>query len=238
MIKKPVVLTLIALAFVSELAHADPASVKKAVQAFVGNVPVDEVRATAYPGIYEVRIGSEVVYTDEKVTYIFSGNLIDTKTRANVTQARLQELSVIKFSELPLDLAVKTVRGKGRRVIATFEDPNCSYCRRFAEELQKVDDITVYTFLMPILSPDSVDKVRAVWCSADRSKAWNDLMLKGTAPAAAAADCKAPVDKVSQLGQRLRINGTPTIFLASGQRIPGMVRAEQLEEAFKTGKAK
>lgn len=226
MIKPLFSAALLALLLLAGAAHASEAAVKQAVEAWLGT-KVDGVKKTPYLGLYEVRLGNEIIYTDEKISYIFEGNVIDGKTRQNLTQERINKLSAIKFSDLPLDLAVKTVRGDGKRVIATFEDPNCSYCRRLAKELQSMNNITVYTFLLPILSPDSASKAKAVWCAADRSKAWNDLMLNGTVPAA--GTCDAPIEKIMALGKKLNVTGTPTIFFSNGERAPGALPAAQLE---------
>ncbi len=207
--------------------HADEASVKKAVETWMGG-KVDAVRKTGVLGLYEIQIGNELYYTDEKVSLLFDGNIIDTRTRKNLTQERQNKLSAIKFSDLPLELAVKTVRGDGRRVFATFEDPNCGYCKKLTKEMAGMDNVTIYTFLLPILSRDSAEKSRAVWCAADRAKAWNDLMVNGTVPAA--GTCDAPIEKVVALAQKYNIRGTPTIFLSNGERIPGAVPVAQLEQ--------
>ncbi|MBI4989532.1 MAG: DsbC family protein [Rhodocyclales bacterium] len=208
-------------------ARADEASVKKSVEAWLGG-KVESVRKTGLLGLYEVRVGNELMYTDEKVSLVFDGNIIDTRTRQNLTQERLNKLSAIKFSDLPLDLAVKTVKGDGRRVFATFEDPNCGYCKKLAKEMAGMENVTIYTFLLPILSRDSAEKSRAVWCAADRAKAWSDLMVNGTAPAA--GTCDAPIEKVLALAQKHNIRGTPTIFLSNGERIPGALPVAQLEQ--------
>ena len=194
----------------------------------LGGIKVDAVTKTPYLGLYEVRIGNELLYTDGKLSYIFSGNIIDAKTMQNLTEKRLQELSQIKWENLPFDAAIKTVRGNGKRLLAVFADPNCPYCKRFEKDLAKFDNITVYTFLYPILSQDSHVKAQAIWCSADRSKAWNDLMLNGRVPTA--ARCETPIDKNLAFGQKYRITGTPTLFFASGERIPGAVSADQLDK--------
>lgn len=208
-------------------AHADEASVKKSIEAWMGG-KVDAVRKAGVLGLYEIQIGNELYYTDEKVSLLFDGNIIDTRTRKNLTQARINKLSAIKFADLPLELAVKTVRGDGRRVFATFEDPNCGYCKKLTKEMAGMDNVTIYTFLLPILSRDSAEKSRAVWCAADRAKAWNDLMVNGTVPAA--GTCDAPIEKVVALAQKYNIRGTPTIFLSDGERIPGAVPVAQLEQ--------
>ena len=218
---------LVALLLLAGTAHANEAAVRKSVEAWLGG-KVDSVRKTNLLGLYEVQLGSEIYYTDEKVSLLFAGNIIDTKTRANLTQERLNKLSAIKFSDLPLELAIKQVRGDGKRVFATFEDPNCGYCKRLAKELAGMNNVTIYTFLLPILSQDSAEKSRAVWCAADRAKAWNDLMVNNTPPAA--GSCDAPTEKVVALAQKYNIRGTPTIFLSNGERIPGALPVAQLEQ--------
>ncbi len=224
--KKLVAALVVALLAVSALANE--AAVKKAVEAKL-NFKVDGVRRTPYLGLYEVTSGSDVIYTDEKVTYFFAGNVIDVATKKNLTQERVRQLSAIKFSDLPLENAVKMVRGNGKRVIATFEDPNCTYCKRLAKDLATMDNVTIYTFLYPILSQDSYDKAKAVWCAADRGKAWQDLMVQGTAPAGK-GDCDTPLEKNLALGQKLKVTGTPTIFLTNGERVPGAVPLAELEQ--------
>ena len=222
---------LVALLLVTGAAHASEADVKKGMEALLKGRKVDGVKKTPYLGLYEVRLGKQLFYTDAKVTYIIDGNIIEAKSGTNLTEERMSEITAIKFSELPLNLAVKTVLGDGKRVIATFEDPNCGYCKKFATELQGMNNLTVYTFLLPIISPDSPEKVKAVWCSPDRSKAWNDLMTKGIPPPG--GNCEPPTEKVLALAAKHNITGTPTIFLSSGERIPGAVPAAKLEEMLK-----
>jgi thiol:disulfide interchange protein DsbC len=238
MLRKFVARALAALLLVAGAALADEASVKKSFEALpaLKGKKVNGVRKTPYLGMYEVRLGDQLFYTDAKVTYIFDGNIIETKSGANLTEERISEITAIKFSELPLDLAVKTVRGNGKRVLATFEDPNCGYCKVLAKDMQGMDNLTVYTFLLPIISPDSPEKVRAVWCSPDRSKAWNDLMLRDIPPAG--GNCEPPTEKVKALAIKLKISATPTIFLSNGERRPGAVPAAKLEELLQKIAAK
>lgn len=214
---------------------ADPAGkltteaiIKRTLESRLGGVKVDAVAKTPYLGLYEVRLDNEIIYTDEKINYLFSGNIIDAKNMQNMTEKRQRELSAIKWDNLPLDAAVKTVRGNGKRVLAVFSDPNCPYCKRFEKDLAKVDNITIYTFLYPILSQDSHDKSKGVWCSADKSKAWNDLMLNGTVPAA--ARCDTPIEKNLELGRKYRVSGTPTLIFTNGERVPGAIQQEELEK--------
>ena len=223
-------------ALIAGTAFADEASIKKAVEAIFPGAKVDSVRKTTYLGLYEVRAGGELIYTDEKVTYIITGDIIEAKTKKNLTQERINKLSQINFADLPLDLAVKQVRGSGKRVIATFEDPNCGYCKKLAKDMQSMNDVTIYTFLYPILSPDSTEKSKAIWCSADRVKAWNDWMVNGVSPTGK-TDCNAPIEKVVEIGQRLNIRGTPTIFLSNGSRLPGAVPLARLEQEMASAAA-
>ncbi len=213
-------------------ADAKMEAVRKAIEQKTGEKVESVTKAPL--GLYEVFVNGELIYTDEGVNYIFAGNLFDAKTMQSLTQARMQKLSSINFSELPLDLAIKQVRGKGTRVIALFEDPNCGYCKRFAKDLQKVEDLTVYSFVYPILGKDSLDKSKSVWCSADRTKAWRDWMLDGVKPAAAPTCDTGAIQKIVDLGRKLRVNGTPTIFYADGTRVGGAIPVAKLEEQLKT----
>lgn len=216
------------------LTHAGEAEVKKGMEAFIGAPAVESVTRTGYGGLYEVVLkNGQLVYTDAETRFIIDGSLIDTATRLDVTQARMNQLSAIDFSKLPLDQAVKLVKGKGTRVIATFEDPNCSYCKRLAQEVARMDDVTVYTFLYPILGEDSAVKSTNIWCAKEqgRSQAWTDWMVDGKVPAKASCDASAITRNV-ELGRSLRINGTPTIFLANGTRIGGYIPAAELEKAL------
>ncbi len=212
----------------------DEASVRKNLDTFFGTQAVESVKKTPYGGLYEVVLKSgELIYTDAAVSYLIDGQLIDAKTKRNITQARLNQLQKIDFATLPLDQAIKQVKGNGKRVVASFEDPNCGYCKRLAKDLQGLKDATVYTFLYPILSPDSTEKSRNIWCSKDKAAAWNDWMTGNKTPAAAPAGCDTTaIDKNVALGQKLRVSGTPTIFTADGNRLPGAVPLAQLEQAM------
>lgn len=210
-------------------------AIRKMIEPRLGQgAKVDSVSKTPYSGLFEVRVGSDILYTDEKAKYLFIGRILDTKTYQDYTKTRVDEISKIKFSDLPLASAMKVVKGNGKRVIAVFEDPNCGYCKRFDKTLQGVDNITVYTFLYNILSEDSVTKGRDIWCSADRTKAWDDWMLNGKVASAAAANCATPHEKVLELGRSLKVTGTPTIFFADGTRIPGAIDAQGLEARLAT----
>ncbi len=211
-------------------ASADEADVKKAMEAKLGT-KVESVTKSGYLGLYEVYADGNILYTDEKMTaFIAGGQLIDGKSLKNVTDERMRKLTAIKFSDLPLERAIKQVRGDGKRVLATFEDPNCGYCKRLAKDLQKLDNVTIYTFLLPILSEDSLKKSKQIWCSADRTKAWNDWMLEGRAPGGK-DDCDtSAVTKNQEFGRRLNISGTPTIFFADGERVPGAIPLPKLEQ--------
>ena len=214
-------------------AGADEADIKKAMEAKLGT-KVESVTKSGYLGLYEIYADGNILYTDDKMTaFIAGGQLIEGKTMKNVTEERMRKLTAIKFTELPLDRAIKQVRGDGKRVMATFEDPNCGYCKRLAKDLQGLKDATVYTFLYPILSPDSTEKSKNIWCAKDRVAAWNDWMTAGKTPAAAAAGCDtSAIDKNVALGQKIKVSGTPTIFTADGNRLPGAVPLAQLEQAM------
>lgn len=214
-----------ALALVAALASAqllaetpDEARVKKIVEPRMGaNVKVDAVTRTPYGGLYEVRTGGDIFYTDETARYMFVGKVVDLTTLKDLTRERMDAIAGIRsFSDLPLDLAIKTVKGNGSRVMAVFEDPNCPYCKKLHATLKGVDNVTVYTFLLNILSDDSTVKGRNIWCAADRSKAWEAWMDEGKP--AAAANCATPNEQVIALARRLHVMGTPTVYFYDGTR--------------------
>lgn len=211
------------------------ASIRKAVEPRLGGAKIESVKETPYAGLYELRVNGDILYTDKTGQYLVIGHIYDVKTSQDLTRARIEDIQKIKFSDLPLDLAIKQVKGDGKRVIAVFEDPNCGYCKRLRQTtLKNTDNITIYTFLYNILSDDSVAKSKNIWCSADRAKAWDDWMINGKQAPTAPENCQTPNDKVLALGQKLHIQGTPAIFFADGSRIPGAVDQKALEAKLAT----
>ncbi len=190
---------------------------------------IDEVIKSPMPGMFEVRIGSDLYYTDAEGNYVLHGMLIDTKAKRNLTEERQDKLLAIDFAALPMKDAFTIVRGNGKRKFAVFEDPNCGYCKRFERDMQKVDNVTVYMFLYPILGPDSTDKSRNLWCAKDKGAAWQDWMVRDKATPAAVCDSTALARNV-EFGRRYRISGTPTMIFADGTRVPGAITAPQIEK--------
>jgi len=215
-------------------ASAQEAQVKRLVESRLG-IKVESVSkatGTTVPGLYEVVSENggerEIYYTDEKVTFLLTGNIIDVASRRNLTQERLDKLASIRFEDLPLDLAIKQVRGNGKRVVAIFSDPYCGFCRRLDQSMASMDNVTIYTFLYPILRKDeSAAMASRIWCSPDRAKAYNDVMLRNREPSPVAA-CRAPVDKWLALGQKLGVSATPVSYVGSGARIIG-ARFDELQ---------
>lgn len=212
-------------------AHAQEATIRKNLAERIPQMQhIDEVRKAEMPGLYEVRInGTDILYTDAEGNFLIQGSLIDTKQRRNLTEERVEKLSAIDFDALPLKDAFAIVRGNGKRKVAVFEDPNCSYCKRFERDLQQVNNVTVYMFLYPILGPDSLEKSRHVWCAKDKGKAWTDWMVRNQQPPSGNCDTSALARNV-EFGKKFRITGTPTLIFADGSRVPGAINAQQLEK--------
>jgi thiol:disulfide interchange protein DsbC len=227
--KKVLIALAAALFAVSCSVQASPDEVKKALAIKFPDLKTERVTKTNFAGMYEVFTGTEIFYTDDKASFVVSGNVIDTATRANITQARLSTLTAIKFDDLPFENAIKLVRGDGSRRVAIFEDPLCGYCKKFEADLNSIDNMTAYIFLYPILAEDSVKKSNAVWCSKDKLAAWQDWMLREKAPQDAPANCKTPTEQVIALGQKLRVNGIPATFFEDGERISGALPREAIE---------
>jgi thiol:disulfide interchange protein DsbC len=198
---------------------------------------IDEVSKTPMNGLYEIRVNeSDIFYTDAEGNFLLQGNLIDTKAKRNLTEERVEKLSAIDFAALPLKDAFTQVRGNGKRKMAVFEDPNCGYCKRFEHDLQKVNDVTIHTFLIPILSPDSAEKAKNIWCAKDKNKAWLDWMVRDQ-PAAKASCDTAALERNLAFSKKYKITGTPTVFFADGSRVPGAISAPQIEKMLASAKA-
>ena len=215
------------------------ANIKKALEPHLGGAKIESVKETPYGGLYEVRVAGDILYTDKKGEFLVIGQVYDVKSSRNLTRERIDDINKIKFSDLPLEMALKQVKGNGKRVIAVFEDPNCGYCKRLRQTtLNEIDNVTIYTFLYNILSQDSFTKSKNIWCAPNRNKAWDDWMINGKVPPAAPAACESPNDKVLALGQKLRITGTPAIFFSDGTRIPGAIDLKSLEAKLDSLEAK
>jgi thiol:disulfide interchange protein DsbC len=213
------------------LTPAQEAALRKNLAERLPNLPkIDEITRSAMPGVMEVRInGFDIVYSDLEGNFLIQGNLIDTKARRNLTEERVEKLTAIDFDALPFKDAFTIVRGNGKRKVAVFEDPNCGYCKRFERDMQKIDNVTFYMFLYPILGADSTAKSQNIWCSKDRTKAWLDWMVRDTAPANASCDVAA-LQRNVEFGRKFRITGTPTLIFADGSRVPGAIPAAQVEK--------
>lgn len=232
-------LAILGLSLFAVTALANEAEIQKAVEAKLG-IKVESVTKAGYLGLYEVYADGHIFYTDEKLTAMLVGgdliraqqaiNLVDLKNSRNITDERMRKLTAIKFADLPLDQAIKQVKGDGKRVLASFEDPNCGYCKRLARDLQKLDNVTIYTFLYPILSEDSLKKSRQIWCSADRAKVWNDWIIDGKNPGGRDNCDTTAITRNQEYGRRLNITGTPTVIFADGERVPGAVPLKVLEQ--------
>ena len=220
-------------------AFADEAAIRKNISERVPDFPkIDEITKTAIPGLYEIRVGTDILYTDEQGNYIIEGQLIETKTKTNLTEQRVAKLTAIDFKALPLKDAMVWKQGTGERKLVIFADPNCGYCKKFERDLLTVKDITVYTFLYPILGPDSTEKSKQIWCAKDNAKVWRDWMIKGT-PIGESPSCDtSALARNVALGRKHRINGTPGVVYEDGKMQPGAVGAEAVERQLVASRAK
>jgi len=213
-------------------AAGDPTpAIRAAVETWLqGRYKVDGVRRTPVAGLWEVQIGTDLIYVDDKAQHaLVEGQLVELRTNRNLTQERIEALSAVDFKDLPLNIAIRQVIGKGTRKVAVFEDANCGHCRNLRRELLNLTDVTIYTYTVPILASDSEVKARQAWCASDKVKAWNELMLNGKVPDNKGT-CDNPVAKVSELARKLRVTATPTMIFANGKRQTGGVPAPRLKQ--------
>jgi thiol:disulfide interchange protein DsbC len=217
-------------------AQAQEATIRKNLAERLPQLPaIDEVNKTPMQGVFEVRSGMELFYTDADGSFLIQGQLIDTKLKRNLTEEHKDKLLAIDFKTLPLKDAFAIVHGNGKRKLAVFEDPNCPYCKHFERDLQKVDNVTVYLFLYPILGPDSTEKSQSLWCAKDKPKAWLDWMVRSQPVVPATCDVAAIARNV-EYGRKYQINGTPTMIFADGSRMPGAVGAPEIEKRLADAK--
>ena len=206
--------------------------VKAEIQKKLGtNAKVKSVSPAPVSGLYEVLVGNDIFYTDASGKYLIQGEIIELATGKNITEQRQTDLNRIKWSDLTPANAIKNVRGNGSRQLAVFSDPNCGYCKRLEKSLQQLDNVTIYTYLIPILSPDSAQKSKQIWCSSDQNKAYMDWMINGTAPSGK-GECSTPLDKNMAFAKTYGVTGTPTLFFTDGSRFPGAVQISDIEKKF------
>ena len=219
-------------------AHAGDAEIRKNLGERLKDLgKIDEVSKTPMVGLYEVRVGTEVYYTDEAGNFFIEGQLLDTRTRTNLTEERVAKLTAIDFATLPLKDALVWKQGDGSRKLVVFADPNCGYCKKFERDVRQSRDLTVYTFLYPILGADSTDKSRNIWCSKDPARAWADWMVDGKLPPKMMGECDASaLQRNSALGRKHKVNGTPALVFEDGKRVPGALSLEQLEKQLAASK--
>ena len=212
-----------------QTAAATEATIRKNLGVRVPQMKIDEIGRTPMPGVWEVLVGTDIFYTDAEGNHLIQGEMLDARTRKNLTAERIEKLTAIKFDDLPAKDAFTIVRGDGKRRMAVFQDPNCGFCKRLERDLQKVDNVTIHMYLYPILSADSHEKSRNIWCAKDRAKAWTDWMVRDIVPPAATCDTAA-VERNIDYGRKHNISGTPTIVFTDGKRVPGAIPAAQVDK--------
>ncbi|MFO1415130.1 MAG: DsbC family protein [Burkholderiales bacterium] len=217
---------------------AEAAAIKKVLEQKFPGAEVRGVTKTSYMGLYEVQFDDRLIYTDAKAKYVIIGAVYDTDSKTNLTEERQRKLNRVNVSSLPLDLAIKKVKGTGERVMYVFSDADCPFCHKLEDEMKAVDNVTVYTFLFPIdsLHPDAARKSRQIWCSSDRTKAWDDFFATGALPDNK-GDCDNPIARTAELGAKFRVNATPTVVFADGSIVPGAMPAQRIEQELKTADA-
>ena len=228
----------LALAGLAAAALADEATIRKNLAERLPNFPkIDEVSKSPVPGLFEVRIGTDIVYSDESGNFLVQGALIDTKTRIDLTQARIDKLTAIDFAALPLKDAVLIRQGTGARKLVVFSDPNCGYCKRLERDLLSLKDVSIYTFLYPILGPDSSSKSKDIWCAKEPAKVWRAWMVDGQVPAKVSTTCDiAAIERNTDMGKKFKVQGTPAMVFEDGTRAPGAIPGAQIESRLAAAK--
>ena len=215
----------------SAVSMADVATVSKNVKQQHPQLKLDNIQATEMKGIYSASMDGQVVYLNEDAQHILAGSMIRLKDQHNLTKDLLIQQNSVDWKKLPLQDAIKSVRGTGKRQIAIFSDPNCPYCKQLEAELKKLDNITIYTFILP-LKAQSVAPSKQVYCEKNPALAWENLITKAQLPTSQSS-CANPVERNIVLAHRLGVNGTPAIIFSNGFKVMGAYPAAQIEQIFK-----
>jgi thiol:disulfide interchange protein DsbC len=212
-------------------------SLRKSIAAHSqGKVTAGAVTRTPVPGLFQVVSDGEIFYVDATGRYSFvGGSMIDMQQQRDLTATELDRLHAIPFDSLPLQHAIKEVKGKGTRHVAVFEDPNCPICRVFTKFLDQIEDVTIYRFMYPVIAPQSEALAQAAWCSRDRASAWKMVMAGGQPPQAGAGCDTSGLASIMKFGETNRINNTPTVVLASGKRLVGATPPELFMQELEQG---
>ena len=240
------------LAVIGVLSFVQPAAaqvpedaIRKALaQRLTPGTKIDAIRVSPVVGLFEVQIGTQLLYVNEAATYLIQGNLVNLESGRNTTQERSEALIAdlekvvmpVLWSHDALQDAVKLVKGNGARKVVVFEDPYCGYCKKLRQSFAEMSDITVYTFMVAALSPDSANKARDLWCSADRTKAYDDWMVRSKAPVAADKSCADPVKRVADLAKRLGVGPVPHVVFSDGTKNLGYLASADLGKRLLTVK--
>lgn len=216
-------------------ASAPEAKIQQRFKEYLGvDIKKEAIVKTPYSGLYEVQIGDNLVYTDKQAQYLFLGKILNLQTKKDYTDEKLRQITIVDFSDFPKDLAIKMVKGNGKGAMAVFSDPNCRYCKQLEYNLQNVNDVTIYLYPFNILSEKSVELSRNIWCSENPAQAWKDWMVSDKTPEKAKDECAFPDEKIRELGQKLNIKGTPTIFFSDGTRVPGAANADEINRKLQS----
>ncbi len=228
MIKKTLALAFVS--FISTLSLANVDTVKSSLAKQHPNLKIENIQTTDMKGIYSGSMDGQVVYVGEDAQHILMGSMFRLSDQKNLTKDLVLKQNSIDWKKLPLQDAVKMVRGNGKRQIAVFSDPNCPYCKQLETELSKLNDVTIYTFIYPIKT-QSITVSKQVFCEKDPALAWSNLIAKGIQPSSKKT-CANPIERNLSLGKSLALNGTPAIIFSNGFKVMGAYPAQEIEKMW------
>lgn len=218
--------------------------IKKELKKMFGGEEADKVTESAFPGLYEVTVGTEVVYISEDTQYLFYGNLIDRKNKIDLTR-KAKEAAEVAYRKVRKDILDKqdpnkaiTFKAKDeKQVLTVFTDIDCPYCSKLHNEVPTLNKngITVRYLMFPRagLRSNSYQKAVSVWCADDQQQAMTDAKKRKPVPN---KQCDNPVAEQYQLGQEIGVNGTPALVTEDGTLIPGYMPADILIQRLQNAK--
>jgi len=210
----------------------DPAveqTIRIALQPLLAGGKIDLIRPSEMEGLYEVIVGTNLYYASKDGRYLLNGSMLDLRSGRNITEVKKSGLRMGVINSLGEDQMIIFAADKVTDTITVFTDLDCPYCRLMHSKMKGYNDrgITVRYLLYPrdVVGSASYKKAVSVWCSRDKNQAFTDASNRKPV---ASKDCENPVSSYMSLGKQMGVSGTPTIFLETGDRLPGYVPPAEL----------
>lgn len=235
-IVRPGLILLLSAALAVGAVNADPerdSLLREALSEVFPGVEITRIKPAPIPGLYEVMLGTDMIYLSEDGRYILQGDLIDLGERINLSEQERAAARKQVLQSVPASETIDFVPEAPQHTVYVFTDITCGYCRHFHQDMAELNGrgVSVRYLAYPRAGAgsDAFSDMESIWCAADQNKA---MTLAKRGDPVTPAQCDNPVQRQYELGQSLGVRGTPAIYLENGQEMPGYVPPDTLLEAL------